>query len=150
VKTFVVDRTNENQERTKGLLGLHIDSKAKSSHTERGQSSRCSSMTLRAQTPKNASFMTTLMAAQVLRIPRKCSICHICAVVVWVFFLAYFAPENSHNVRTRRLEFVRQMAKIWSTNCDFSQVLQFSTPVSISRPETLFFICTICRTSRCR
>ena len=36
--------------------------------------------------------------------------------------------KNSHNVRTRRLEFVRQMTMIWSTNCDFSQVLESSCP----------------------
>jgi hypothetical protein len=44
---------------------------------------------------KNASLMTTLMAAQVLCIPRKCSICHIRAVAVWVLFLVCFALENS-------------------------------------------------------
>ncbi len=31
---------------------------------------------------RNESFMMTLMAAQVFCIPRKCSLCHICAVAV--------------------------------------------------------------------
>ena len=60
---------------------------------------------------------------------------YLCCCCLSLLPRLFSLQKNSHNVRTRRLEFVRQTTMIWSTNCDFSQVLESSCPSASPHPS---------------